>query len=158
MSQQQALIMSDYPANLRAVSASWYRPGVSGNPGGRPRKLPEVTKLARDGTAEAIEALRKIVTSKRSSASEKIAAAQVVLAYGWGRAPRGDEAWFLATAGVVATAGRPPDPEQEETRRRTREWLMKRLADLAKPEPLLVVEQEQPQKPTTLLRPPNDWP
>ncbi len=60
-------------------------------------------------------------------------------------------------AAVAVEDVTPPDPERDAKRRQVRDWLFKRLEEMAKPEPL-VIEQEQPQRSTTLPRPPNDWP
>jgi hypothetical protein len=65
--------------------AHWFPPGVSGNPGGRPRKLPDITRLCRAATPEAVRAMRKILTSRKATNFEKIAAFNVLMNYGWGR-------------------------------------------------------------------------
>lgn len=61
--------------------------GKTGNPGGRP-KLPEdvkhVRELARQYTAQAVAALVEVLES--DSASGKVAAANVLLDRGWGKA------------------------------------------------------------------------
>lgn len=41
-----------------------FRPGVSGNPGGRPRELRDVTELARSHSPEAIETLVEIMNDE----------------------------------------------------------------------------------------------
>lgn len=64
-----------------------FSPGRTGNPGGRP-KLPEdikhVRELARQYTGEAISALIDVLRSESMSA--KVAAANVLLDRGWGKA------------------------------------------------------------------------
>ena len=53
----------------------------------------------------------------------------------------------------------PPDPELEAKRKRTGEWLYKRLADLARPEPLMIEQADEPRE-TTLrpIAPADGWP
>lgn len=60
--------------------------GVSGNPGGRPKAIAEVRDLAREYTTDAIYALYDIMT-KGKSESAKVAASNVILERGWGKAP-----------------------------------------------------------------------
>jgi sulfite reductase beta subunit-like hemoprotein len=62
-----------------------FKPGQSGNPGGRPKALIEVQDLAREHTPAAISALVQIVTSGESDAA-RVAAASVILDRGWGKA------------------------------------------------------------------------
>lgn len=65
-----------------------FKPGQSGNPGGRP-KLPEdvkhVRELAREYTTEAVEALVSVIRGE-SSPGAKVSAAQALLDRGWGKA------------------------------------------------------------------------
>lgn len=72
-----------------------FQPGKTGNPGGRP-KLPEdvkhVRELARQYTPQAVQAL--VDTLKDGGWSAKVAAANVLLDRGWGKAEQpivGDE-------------------------------------------------------------------
>lgn len=59
-----------------------WQPGQSGNPGGQPKGLADVRRLARQHTAESIEALVKWMRSDNPRAS--IAAAVSILNRGWG--------------------------------------------------------------------------
>ena len=63
--------------------AGRFRAGQSGNPGGRPKALREVTEAARAHTEEAIERLAYWMRSKNPKAS--IAAANALLDRGWGK-------------------------------------------------------------------------
>jgi hypothetical protein len=64
-----------------------FKPGQSGNPGGRPKTIAEVRDLARAKTAEAIEALAHIATAGESEAA-RVSAAVALLDRGWGKAPQ----------------------------------------------------------------------
>ena len=61
-----------------------FEKGVSGNPGGRPRGMTEVTELARTFSTEAIERLAYWMRSDNPKAS--VPAAQALLDRGWGKA------------------------------------------------------------------------
>jgi len=63
-----------------------FRPGHSGNPGGRPRTIGEVRDAAREHTVEAIERLAHWMRSNDPRAS--VAAANALLDRGWGKAAR----------------------------------------------------------------------
>ena len=61
-----------------------FRPGASGNPGGRPAALAEVRQLSRQHTALAVQTLAHIVEHGHSEMAQ-IAAANALLDRGWGR-------------------------------------------------------------------------
>src|SRR4051794_5342837 len=61
-----------------------FKPGQSGNPGGRPRTIGDVRDAAREHTVEAIERLAHWMRSNDPRAS--IAAATALLDRGWGKA------------------------------------------------------------------------
>lgn len=60
-----------------------FKPGKSGNPGGRPKGEGEVRALARQGTVEAIERLKYWMRSKNPKAS--VTATIALLDRGWGK-------------------------------------------------------------------------
>ena len=62
-------------------SSTWFKPGQSGNPGGRPRAIVDVQELARTYTPAAIKALGNALNSPR----ERVAAAQALLDRAWGK-------------------------------------------------------------------------
>ena len=66
------------------LSNGQFRPGASGNPGGRPAALAEVKQLARQHTALAIQKLAHIAEHGHSEMAQ-IAAANALLDRGWGR-------------------------------------------------------------------------
>lgn len=88
--------------------------GVSGNPGGRPKVVEEVRSLARQHTVDAVNAL--VSALKRQG--ERVAAAKVLLAYGYGPPVQAVE--------VAAPADRPvisgPTPEDCELVREMLSW------------------------------------
>jgi hypothetical protein len=76
---------------LRSTS---FRPGTSGNPGGRPktprtiearRIVADVKALARECAPEAIETLKAIMMDAKTPPAARISAAQTLLDRGYGR-------------------------------------------------------------------------
>ncbi len=65
----------------RVAPRTAFKPGQSGNPGGRPAVVRGIQELARQHTPEAVEAL--VEALKRPG--ERVRAAEVMLAYGYGR-------------------------------------------------------------------------
>ena len=68
-----------------------FRPGQSGNPGGRPRVVGELRELARARAPEAIEELARLAMKARSE-SARVAAIRELLDRGYGKPTQ-----FLAT-------------------------------------------------------------
>lgn len=62
-----------------------FQPGVSGNPGGRPKEVREVKVLARERTASAIEVLTKIMEDPKAAPAARVAACRELLDRGYGR-------------------------------------------------------------------------
>lgn len=71
-----------------------FRPGVSGNPGGRPKKprtieakkiVADVKAAARELTQDAIDTLASVMKDPKAPPAARISAAQVLLDRGWGR-------------------------------------------------------------------------
>jgi hypothetical protein len=79
-----------------------WKPGQSGNPGGRPRARFDLQALARERTPEAIATLVRIMRQK-SNLTASTRATEILLAYGWGR-PESASAVFNVMA---AEGGRP---------------------------------------------------
>jgi hypothetical protein len=76
------------------VRSTSFKPGVSGNAGGRPKKpqtieakriIADVKALARECAPEAIETLKAIMLDAKSPAAVRVSAAQVLLDRGHGR-------------------------------------------------------------------------
>ena len=62
-----------------------FKPGQSGNPGGRPKSDRTVKALARAHTVDAIKTLAEIVTSSKATDSARVQAATALLDRGWGK-------------------------------------------------------------------------
>jgi len=65
-----------------------FKPGQSGNPGGKSKVLVDgrtLTDLARDHTAKAVDALVKVLDNAEASDAAKVSAATAILDRGWGR-------------------------------------------------------------------------
>ena len=66
-----------------------FRPGVSGNPGGRPKALRDIRERTRAYTDETITQLVTWVRSDNARAS--VAACSLLLSYAWGKPPQSME-------------------------------------------------------------------
>ena len=62
-----------------------WKPGVSGNPGGRPKGYGDIRELARNHTDRAIQVLATIMDDEKAPKNARAAAAQALLDRGWGR-------------------------------------------------------------------------
>ena len=79
------------------VRSTSFKPGVSGNAGGRPKKLQtieakrmvaDVKSLARECAPEAIETLKKIMLDVKTPPAARIGAATAILDQGFGKPPQ----------------------------------------------------------------------
>ena len=66
-----------------------FRPGVSGNPGGRPKALRDIRERAREYSEETVARLVAWVRSDNPRAS--VAACSLLLSYAWGKPPQSME-------------------------------------------------------------------
>lgn len=62
-----------------------FKPGESGNPGGRPKGDIELRRAARERTAEALETLINIMRNQKAPAAARVSAAEALLSRGWGK-------------------------------------------------------------------------
>src|SRR5262245_10988869 len=62
-----------------------FKPGQSGNPGGRPKAVREVMELARAASPDAIQTLRDICANPDAPPAARVSAATALLDRGWGR-------------------------------------------------------------------------
>ena len=71
------------------ITGKGFKPGQTGNPGGRP-KTPEAFKeLARSNSMEALETAITIMKSKKTKSSDRLKAVEIVLDRSWGRPVQG---------------------------------------------------------------------
>ena len=79
--------MLRYLENRRdQVAGGRFQPGISGNPGGRPKEVGHVRELAREHTEEAIRTLAAIMQDGKEPAAARVRAAECLLDRGWGKA------------------------------------------------------------------------
>jgi len=71
--------------DIERVENGKFAPGVSANPGGRPKQLKEVVELARTHTKSSIEALVEIRDDRTAQAMARVKAAELLLGRGWGQ-------------------------------------------------------------------------
>lgn len=62
-----------------------FKPGQSGNPGGRPKGIADVQALAREFTSDAVDTLVKVMKNTKAPAAARVAAAAHVLDRGFGK-------------------------------------------------------------------------
>lgn len=65
-----------------------FKPGQSGNPGGRPKENNKLRELARAHTELAIATLAEICANFKEKGAARIAAAQALLDRGYGKPPQ----------------------------------------------------------------------
>ena len=65
--------------------AHLWKPGQSGNPGGRPKSIHKVQELARSKTEAMIGVLEEIAASPKAPPAARVAAANSILDRGWGK-------------------------------------------------------------------------
>lgn len=97
--------------NKRKPRGRPFKPGQSGNPGGRPRVLTEFRLAAREYSTQALEILRSIMCGKRASASARVQAARELLNRAWGL-PQQE----LVIEGVMAHVAAPAPSWNQLTR------------------------------------------
>lgn len=67
------------------MSGGRFKPGQSGNPGGRVKEVAHVRELARQHTEAAIKTLVEIMGSETEKGAARVAAAQALLDRGYGK-------------------------------------------------------------------------
>lgn len=56
-----------------------FKPGQSGNPGGRPKANPEIRELARAHTPQAVKVLVEVMSNKKAPAAARTMAANAII-------------------------------------------------------------------------------
>jgi hypothetical protein len=95
----------------KAAPGKPFQKGQSGNPGGRPKEIPEVRAKAREMTVEALETLAAIMRSPKAPPPARVTAAVAILDRGWGKPTQpidGDgEGGAIGVEGIVVRFVRP---------------------------------------------------
>ncbi|MDH0866614.1 DUF5681 domain-containing protein [Mitsuaria sp. GD03876] len=107
----QSVDTAEVSAEPRAKRGGWpdaqkWKPGESGNPGGRSRKTSDgrtVTQLARDMTEPALRTLAEIHANKRNAPGIRVQAAEAILRRGWADAPTKGDALLDGLQFVIQT-------------------------------------------------------
>jgi hypothetical protein len=105
------------------VTGKGFRPGQSGNPGGRPKALAEVKALAAEHTRDAINALHAIATDDKKDERARVQAAVALLDRAWGKPAQAVEVSGPAGGPVQqevraeVTPSEPPIPDEERARK-----------------------------------------
>ena len=68
-----------------------FRPGMSGNPGGRPKMPEEFRQLARENSIPALQVVVDILKNPKSANKDKLKAAEIILDRAWGKPIQGVE-------------------------------------------------------------------
>ena len=75
-------------ANLKKGGAKTrFQPGVSGNPGGKPRSLYDIQAAARKKSPEAFKTIIKVMEDEKTAPTLKFKCAEIVLERAFGKAP-----------------------------------------------------------------------
>lgn len=84
--------MTEAISNDKPRHAGMFKPGMSGNPSGRPKADLSVRELAKGHTEEAMATLLEVARNKKASSSARVAAASALLDRAWGKPPQHIEA------------------------------------------------------------------
>jgi uncharacterized protein DUF5681 len=69
----------------RTANNGSFQSGVSGNPGGRPKKLADIQEAAQEHSVDAIRTLASIMNNAKTPPAARIAAASALLDRGFGK-------------------------------------------------------------------------
>jgi hypothetical protein len=85
MSVEELLLPAENSERTAKPRGRPFRPGQSGNPGGRPKVLAEVRDLARASTLEALETIRHLMADEKIPPAIRLSAAEALLDRAWGK-------------------------------------------------------------------------
>src|SRR5688500_13460136 len=107
--------------NRRGGGSPNWKPGQSGNPGGRPKMPADVRALAQSYCPEAIKALGKIVRNEKGDMPPQaiVSAASVILDRGYGKAEQ------TVNSNVALSTKRPADMNREELQQAIAEAMLR---------------------------------
>jgi hypothetical protein len=64
-----------------------FKPGESGNPGGKPREIEGIAEMCRRWTPDIVRVFARIVKDRKQPAASRVSAGIALLDRGWGRPP-----------------------------------------------------------------------
>lgn len=88
-----------------------FRPGQSGNPGGRPKAEISLRDLAREHTQDAVATLVAIMKDNAAVSAARVSAAQALLDRGYGKPKQEIEASGSISIAVTTGIERAPDDD-----------------------------------------------
>jgi hypothetical protein len=95
--------------NPTHLAAYQFKPGQTGNAGGRHKGVAEVAALARTYTIEAVETIVGIMRDESKSAQARLMAASLLLDRGYGKAPQALNISGASVLQVITGIVRAPD-------------------------------------------------
>lgn len=98
--------MTERPKKIGGFTGKGFKPGQSGNPGGRSKALIDVIETARTHTPLAMKTLASIAEDEKAPQSARVAAANGLLDRGWGKPTQPNQ-----TLGADGEAIDPPKVE-----------------------------------------------
>lgn len=98
----------------RRASSTSFKPGQSGNPGGRPKIVGDLRELARVHTHEALATLVRVAQDRKAPPAAQVAAAEALLNRGYGKPVQAVEASGPEGGEIVLRFARSALPDEGE--------------------------------------------